>query len=336
MTRKPRQIARGAAGLGLMLIGLLWFQLHKMNAQWHVVLMVASVTAIILASAAVRRMSAAKRRHQLLATTMRTLTPKQFELFVASLLRELGWREVRQMGGAGDRGVDVWAVDPEGRRVAVQCKLYTKRVGPDKVRELIGTVHRQRADRGVLVTNSYFTAQGEDEARTVAIELWDGTVLSAKLAAAVARHDRHSLAHRRWHLLLLAALRLNLGMAGWGIVAQRGYVYQSRSLQLTTATPDTQLILQAVTNQATAARQDAPREAAATATQLCGVATVVTVEWLKLRAAPGIATATLGEYPRGTLVQLRCTPQVVADGLPWQPVVVGGAEGWMSDRMLRR
>src|SRR5215213_1741075 len=63
-----------------------------------------------------------------------TLSPTAFEHAVADLLRALGYRDVRRVGGSGDQGVDVACRDAAGKRVIVQCKRYgpaTKVGSPD-------------------------------------------------------------------------------------------------------------------------------------------------------------------------------------------------------------
>ncbi|MFC0037692.1 restriction endonuclease [Actinomadura rayongensis] len=88
-----------------------------------------------------------------------------FEFLTADLLRRDGFKSVEVVGRAGDRGVDVLATAPDGRRIAVQCKRQQKKVGSDRVRNLIGAIHGTYAGRvGVLVTNAGFTAPAVDEA----------------------------------------------------------------------------------------------------------------------------------------------------------------------------
>jgi len=45
---------------------------------------------------------------------MLVLTPQAFELAVCDLLRDMGFRGIRRVGGAGDLGVDITARDVFG------------------------------------------------------------------------------------------------------------------------------------------------------------------------------------------------------------------------------
>ncbi|MES9541888.1 restriction endonuclease [Actinomadura sp. NPDC000600] len=94
------------------------------------------------------------------------MTGTDFEELIAELLRRDGYRDVAVIGRSGDRGVDITARTPDGRKIAVQCKRQARNVPPDRIRNLIGAVHSTYAGhRGVLVTNSGYTAQAQSEGR---------------------------------------------------------------------------------------------------------------------------------------------------------------------------
>lgn len=94
---------------------------------------------------------------------MRTLSAREFEQFIATLIEQLGFEDV-VLTPPGDQGRDVLAT----RRVsgismlfAFECKRYApdRPVGPDIVRALLGAILHgpTRASMGVLVTTSIFT-----------------------------------------------------------------------------------------------------------------------------------------------------------------------------------
>lgn len=132
------------------------------------------------------------RRHNALAKQefklwLEKLDPRRFEGLVAQLCEQLGWRDVRVVGGSGDGGIDITAARPGlGQHVepiAVQVKRYNHPVGPRVVRELIGTVATGRFVKGLLVTTSDFTPQAREEAaRDVRIQLVAGNDLVEMLA----------------------------------------------------------------------------------------------------------------------------------------------------------
>ena len=116
-----------------------------------------------------------------LRSTVAKLTPTGFEHLCKRLLTELGLEQLRTVGQAGDRGIDV-----EGNlrvnsvvsfRVGVQCKLYadSNQVTPRQIREFQGALGP--FDRGIFMTTSVFTKQAEEQATSPGykpIDLIDG------------------------------------------------------------------------------------------------------------------------------------------------------------------
>ncbi len=78
-----------------------------------------------------------------------------------------------------------------------------------------------------------------------------------------------------------------------------------------------------------------PVPGVAAAAGTCGQATVSGVAGLALRAAPGARSQVLGARPQGTTVDVLCEAPVKADGIIWQHVRSGDAEGWMSAQFLK-
>ncbi|GAB1690694.1 restriction endonuclease [Krasilnikovia sp. M28-CT-15] len=102
----------------------------------------------------------------------------EFEHWVARLMRASGCRRVRVSGGSGDMGADVTGYAPDGRRLVVQCKRYSAKVGSPEVQRFAGTArHVHNADVALLVTNNYLTAQATDLARRCRISVVDRDVL---------------------------------------------------------------------------------------------------------------------------------------------------------------
>jgi restriction system protein len=101
------------------------------GSTWAVLLAVVALLAVLAAAGAlvIRRMGAAYRDDALRRAGLDRLDHKRFEELAAELLRRDGFRRVRVVGGAGDRGVDVVGVACDGRPYAVQCKYYTRPVG---------------------------------------------------------------------------------------------------------------------------------------------------------------------------------------------------------------
>jgi restriction system protein len=116
-----------------------------------------------------------------LRATVRGLSPAGFENLCKRVLTELGLVQLRTVGGAGDRGIDI-----EGHlrvnavvsfRVGVQCKSYAdgNKIVPRLIREFQGALGP--FDRGIFMTTSVFTQQAEEQAESPGykpIDLIDG------------------------------------------------------------------------------------------------------------------------------------------------------------------
>jgi restriction endonuclease Mrr len=109
------------------------------------------------------------------------LPPSGFERAVATLLSDLGYRNVRVVGGAGDLARDISCQDQEGRKVMVQCKRYhpNRSVGSREIQLFIGMLTTEhKAERGIYVTTSRLTEPALNLALKHGIEVWDGSKLA--------------------------------------------------------------------------------------------------------------------------------------------------------------
>jgi restriction system protein len=116
---------------------------------------------------------------------MLSMTPKEFEFLVASILQELSYSNISVTGGPGDLAVDISAVNPDGDKAVVQCKRYAQehRVGSRDVQSFIGMAFQHHnAEELIFATTSTFTEPAKQLAQQHQIKLWDGYQLT-QLAA---------------------------------------------------------------------------------------------------------------------------------------------------------
>jgi hypothetical protein len=118
----------------------------------------------------------------------------QFEVFVAKIMRGLGYRAT-VLGGSGDQGVDVIATAGK-ERIAIQCKNYAKPVGNKPVQEVYAGARHHRCTAAWVVAPEGFTKGAVDLARSVGVSLHDAQALrgwirqiDAKERAKNARED---------------------------------------------------------------------------------------------------------------------------------------------------
>jgi restriction system protein len=150
-------------------VALVWFILRF----WPIVL----VGGVLIVAARIAQRRARQRQWRADISTLHgllSLTPIGFEHAVAMFLREEGWHDVKMVGGPGDLGADLLAVDPQGRLVVVQVKQYAAgSVGSPVVQALIGSMTIHGGDRGLLVTTGYFTRPAIDLAHSHHVDLVD-------------------------------------------------------------------------------------------------------------------------------------------------------------------
>jgi restriction system protein len=120
------------------------------------------------------------------------LSPSDFEIAVARLMRRNGYRDVSVVGGSGDLAADIVARTKRGQDVVVQCKrkAHGQRVGSSEMQKFIGMVSvHHGADHGIFVTTSDYTLPAVELAQQHGILLIDGNAL-ADIAGGRRRMDR--------------------------------------------------------------------------------------------------------------------------------------------------
>lgn len=103
----------------------------------------------------------------------------KFEELVASLLRKMDF-SVEQTSLSGDGGVDIIAINNRPiykGKYLIQCKNWIKPVGQPEIRDLFGVVTSEHANKGIIITTSYFTDQAIQFAHNKNIELIDHDAL---------------------------------------------------------------------------------------------------------------------------------------------------------------
>lgn len=179
-TRRRRSPnGRSRLAVAAAVVALLWLAAERPDLARFV-----AVAAVAVALVAVLRWWQRWRSRRIRARSlgeMLALTPTEFEEAVAHVLTRVGYRDLRRVGGAGDLGADLVGRDRAGRSVIVQCKRYApgSRVGSPAVQLFIGMqATHHRAERGLFVTTSGFTAPAVDLASQHGITLIDGAELS--------------------------------------------------------------------------------------------------------------------------------------------------------------
>lgn len=105
------------------------------------------------------------------------------ELFEAEFAERAAVVKITQ--ASRDRGVDAVVFDPDpirGGKIILQAKRYTNTVGSEAVRDLYGTVVKEGANKGILITTSNFGPDSYEYVKGLPITLLSGGHLVHLLA----------------------------------------------------------------------------------------------------------------------------------------------------------
>ena len=97
-----------------------------------------------------------------------------FQDFMCEVLKANGFTDVSVTGQAGDQGGDLLAKRND-EQLVIQAKRYSidRKVTNSAVQEVIGAIAYYNANKGVVVTNSFYTQSAKELAKVNNVELWD-------------------------------------------------------------------------------------------------------------------------------------------------------------------
>jgi restriction system protein len=149
------------------------------------------VTAIWLIALVKKAMNSTRLESQTGIDSIRGLPWREFEALMAEAFRRQGYL-VEDTGSGADGGIDL-VLEKDGRTALVQCKQWrTKQVGVKPVRELLGVVASEQANKGIFVTSGRYTRDAVEFAKSNAnLRLIDGAELE-QLIRSVQRSEPSS------------------------------------------------------------------------------------------------------------------------------------------------
>lgn len=100
-----------------------------------------------------------------------------FEKYTGQLLKKIGFKNVVITKGSGDFGADIIA-EKDGNKYAFQCKRFSSSIGPKPIGEVLRGMNKYKCNKGIIITNNYFTKQAIQEAKVSNVELWDRDKIS--------------------------------------------------------------------------------------------------------------------------------------------------------------
>lgn len=126
----------------------------------------------------IRKLYKLKIRNMYLSCTIQDIdemTGIQFEYFLLYKFRQRKYK-VKTTPITGDYGADL-VLKKRKEKIVVQAKRYQNDVGIAAVQEVIGSIAFYGAEKGMVITNSYFTPNAINLADANDIILWDRNIL---------------------------------------------------------------------------------------------------------------------------------------------------------------
>lgn len=112
-------------------------------------------------------------------TDIDLMSGSEFEVFCGALFEKLGY-SIEMTPASGDQGIDLIACK-EHQTLGIQAKRYSKKVTNTAIQEVAAGIKHYRLQKGLVITNSYFTDSAIELATSNDIILWDRYILEMKL-----------------------------------------------------------------------------------------------------------------------------------------------------------
>jgi len=100
-----------------------------------------------------------------------SFTGYEFEHFLNTLFKKIGY-SVEHTKLSGDQGADL-IINKLGEKIILQAKRHTSKISNKAVQEVVASIKHFKADKGMVVTNNYFTNSAIELAKSNNIKLID-------------------------------------------------------------------------------------------------------------------------------------------------------------------
>ena len=108
------------------------------------------------------------------------MTGEEFEKFIGDYFRKIGYNTL-VTPLSGDFGVDI-IVENELVKIGIQAKRYSDRVTNAAVQEIVAGIKHYNLDKGMVITNNYFSRSAIALAKDNNIVLWDRDTIKVKFS----------------------------------------------------------------------------------------------------------------------------------------------------------
>lgn len=112
-------------------------------------------------------------------TDIDLMTGLEFEAFCGKLFEKLGYL-IQFTPSSGDQGIDLIA-NKNFQTIGIQVKRYSKKVTNTAIQEVAAGIKHYSLQKGLVITNNYFTDSAIELAASNNVILWDRDILKLKL-----------------------------------------------------------------------------------------------------------------------------------------------------------
>ena len=161
----------------LLVLGLLVFSTRYIDNSFYDIIIYGVATFIVLVLAAgsfSKFITEYKKKKKYLRSGIQSIdsmTGIEFEEYLKAHFGKKGYK-VESTPASNDYGADLILIKG-GIKTVVQVKRYRGKIGNSAIQEVVGAVGYYKADRCMVVTNSFFTSNGKKLAIANNVELWD-------------------------------------------------------------------------------------------------------------------------------------------------------------------
>ena len=193
MARRRRRRYSPEEGLGgLLILAALWLWSKVGTTGFYLI-----VGSVFILAFGIIILIKRKRKQKLLSSGIDIidgLSGQMFEELILEHFKELGYKG-RMTSATADYGADL-VLENGQERIVAQIKRWNQKVGIDAVQQVVAAISHYNADRGMVVTNSFFTPNAKKLARSNNIELWDREKLIDFLSKARGKELAEDLAYK--------------------------------------------------------------------------------------------------------------------------------------------
>lgn len=105
-----------------------------------------------------------------------SLSGLDFEYYIGHLFKTLGY-QVEMTPSTGDQGIDLIVIKNH-LRIGIQTKRLSTKVNNSAIQEVVGGLNHYQLQKGMVITNNYFTNSAIELSKSNDIILWDRDKLS--------------------------------------------------------------------------------------------------------------------------------------------------------------